>query len=78
MVDEYNSHVERANVYKDVLMPSMVKDSLPALSIARLRPTKNTLMNLEDRMALPLGDTWMRDVKSILIKDMEEKEAQDG
>jgi len=78
IVEEYNDHVKRANVYSSQLMPYKVKESLPSLSIARLRPTKKTLSHLEERMSITLGDNWWQDVKDILRKDLEEKEVQDG
>jgi hypothetical protein len=70
IIDMYNSMVESKLTYLG--MPE-----LRPIKLDSLKPSKATVKYIQDRLALSLGEGW-QDAREAMLRDLAEKEAEDG
>jgi len=75
-IDRYNR--ARLDIVYIHSVPDSIKEQLKPINLEKLKPYTRTINELKARMALSLGDNWWEDSKKILLKDLLEKEAEDG
>jgi len=76
IVTEYNRL--RLEIDLTESMPKEIKDALEPISLEKLTPYTKTIKYLRERVAKSLGEGWWEDIKTALVDDLKEKEAQDG